>query len=682
MKTTSKIRLMLVDDHFVVRAGLAGSLALDPAIEIVAECGNGEQALPAYRQHRPDVVLMDWRLPGISGVEASAAIRAEFPAARIITLTVFEGEEDIHRAVAAGVNGYLPKTASRMELLAAIHTVHRGTQTIGNRILLGNSTAAITSLGTPTAANPALTGSGTLTKTGNGVLQLNSSGAASPFTGAINITGGSVRISGADALDGMANNRVTVAPGGAIDYQVQLTAARLDKVASLPAGAVERWSFNSPRVSTATPNTVPPGAILQIASDQTFAAGRSITLSEGSVLEPFTSASNASQIAGRYSLNTIPVILAGNVLLGHSGVLSGLPGTNGAGTATGSITGGPEIRHIGAISGLFGVTKQGADTYTLGSAGNLSTYTGLTNITGGTLRLNVTNAIKPGNDITVDSPGNPFGYFSTGAGVNVTHTGATPGLDLAGFSQTIGTLNGSGTIGNLYGTLPGVLTVAGGTFSGIISEAPALATDLNAQFGGTTALVKTGPGTLILTGVNTYSGGTTISGGVLAINSDSALGLPGSGELAIPAITNAGTGYTSVPAVTVTGGDGSGATATALMGGLTARVVLAGSGYATHPRSRFPAAAAVACGPPPCLAPEPPPAPSPPSLSRPPALVIPPFRTLPSPAVMRSRSLPPTECAASASPAAPATSPVRPSLPSPPLPPAPRLRPPLALPGC
>jgi fibronectin-binding autotransporter adhesin len=459
----------------------------------------------------------------------------------------------------------------------------RGTQTIGNRILLGNTTTAITSLGTPTAANPALTGSGTLTKTGNGVLQLNSSGAASPFTGAINITGGSVRISGADALDGMAPNRVTVAPGAAIDYQVQLSAARLDKVAVLPAGAVERWTFNSPRVSTATPSTVPPGAILQIASDQTFATGRTITLSEGSVMEPFTAASNASNLAGRYTLNTIPVILAGNAFLGRSGVLPGLSGNNGLGPATGSITGGPEIRHIGTIAGPFGITKQGADTYTLGSAGNLSTYTGLTNITGGTLRLNVTNAIKPGNDLTVDSPGNPFGYYSTGTGANVTHTGATPGFDLAGFSQTIGVLNGSGTIGNLYGTLPGVLTVASGNFTGTITEAPALATDLNAQFGGTTALVKTGPGTLVLTGANTYSGGTTISGGILAINSDAALGLPGGGTLAIPAITNAGTGYTSIPMVTVTGGDGTGGTATASMGGLTARVVLAGSGYTAAP---------------------------------------------------------------------------------------------------
>jgi DNA-binding NarL/FixJ family response regulator len=126
MKPVRKIRLMLVDDHFVVRAGLAGSLGLDPEMQIVAECGTGEEALAAYRKHQPDVVLMDWRLPGISGVEAAAQIRAEFPDACILQLTIYEGDEDIFRAAEAGVRGYLPKSVSRRELLAAIRAVHRG----------------------------------------------------------------------------------------------------------------------------------------------------------------------------------------------------------------------------------------------------------------------------------------------------------------------------------------------------------------------------------------------------------------------------------------------------------------------------------------------------------------------------------------------------------------------------
>ena len=120
------ITLMLVDDHFIVRAGLAGSLTLDPLIKVVAECDTGEEAAAAFRKHRPDVVLMDWRLPGITGVDATKAILSEFPAARVIVLTAYEGEEDIHRAVEAGVAGYLPKSVRRRELLTAIRKVHEG----------------------------------------------------------------------------------------------------------------------------------------------------------------------------------------------------------------------------------------------------------------------------------------------------------------------------------------------------------------------------------------------------------------------------------------------------------------------------------------------------------------------------------------------------------------------------
>ena len=126
MKSGETIRVMLVDDHFVVRAGLAEALTLDADIEVVAECGNGEDALVAYREYQPDVVLMDWRLPGMSGVEACAAIRKEFSAARVLSLTVYEGEEDIYRAVQAGVVGYLPKTVSRKELLSAVRSVAAG----------------------------------------------------------------------------------------------------------------------------------------------------------------------------------------------------------------------------------------------------------------------------------------------------------------------------------------------------------------------------------------------------------------------------------------------------------------------------------------------------------------------------------------------------------------------------
>ncbi len=119
---------MLVDDHFIVRQGLAGAFARDPVIKVVAECDSGLEAVEAYRELKPDVVLMDWRLPGMSGLEATRAIMTEFPEARIIALTAFEGEEDIHQAVDAGVAGYLPKSVRRGDLIAAILAVHEGNE--------------------------------------------------------------------------------------------------------------------------------------------------------------------------------------------------------------------------------------------------------------------------------------------------------------------------------------------------------------------------------------------------------------------------------------------------------------------------------------------------------------------------------------------------------------------------
>lgn len=123
---TKKITLMLVDDHFIVRTGIAGSLSLDPSIKVVAECDTGEEAAANYRKWMPDIVLMDWRLPGMNGVEATRSILDGFPKAKIIVLTACEGEEDIHRAVEAGVAGYLPKSVRRRELLTAIRKVHEG----------------------------------------------------------------------------------------------------------------------------------------------------------------------------------------------------------------------------------------------------------------------------------------------------------------------------------------------------------------------------------------------------------------------------------------------------------------------------------------------------------------------------------------------------------------------------
>lgn len=121
-----KIRLLVVDDHFVVRLGLASALNLEPDMEVVAEARTGREAVDAYARVRPDVVVMDYQLPELNGAEATAAIRAASPDARVIILSVYKGEEDVHRAVAAGAAGYLPKSSEPNELLDAIRVVHRG----------------------------------------------------------------------------------------------------------------------------------------------------------------------------------------------------------------------------------------------------------------------------------------------------------------------------------------------------------------------------------------------------------------------------------------------------------------------------------------------------------------------------------------------------------------------------
>ncbi len=125
---TPKIRLLIVDDHFVVRIGLASALNLEPDMQVIAEAKTGREAVMLYEKHRPDVVVMDYQLPELNGAEATAAIRATHPAARIIMLSVYKGEEDVHRAVQAGVAGYLPKSTEPRELVEAIRTISRGGQ--------------------------------------------------------------------------------------------------------------------------------------------------------------------------------------------------------------------------------------------------------------------------------------------------------------------------------------------------------------------------------------------------------------------------------------------------------------------------------------------------------------------------------------------------------------------------
>jgi DNA-binding NarL/FixJ family response regulator len=128
MKSSKPIRILVVDDHFMVRMGLSASLNVEPDMEVVAEAGNGNDALEAYRSHRPNLVMMDLRLPGMSGTDCTAALVHEFPDARILMLSTHSGEEEIYRALQAGARGYIVKSIIREELLRAVREVHEGRQ--------------------------------------------------------------------------------------------------------------------------------------------------------------------------------------------------------------------------------------------------------------------------------------------------------------------------------------------------------------------------------------------------------------------------------------------------------------------------------------------------------------------------------------------------------------------------
>lgn len=115
---------MLVDDHPAFRKGMAALLESEPGLKVVAETGEGTGALGLYRQHQPDVVLMDLRLPDMGGVEATIAIRKEFPEARVIVLTTFDTDEDIYRAVQSGAKSFLLKDTPEGEIAATIRATH------------------------------------------------------------------------------------------------------------------------------------------------------------------------------------------------------------------------------------------------------------------------------------------------------------------------------------------------------------------------------------------------------------------------------------------------------------------------------------------------------------------------------------------------------------------------------
>lgn len=120
------IRILVAEDHLVARVGVSTIVNMQPDMTVVAEAANGQQAVEMYREHLPDVTLLDLRMPGMGGVEAAIQIRAGFPGARMIALTTYGGDEDIRRALAAGVQAYLTKDVLHDELLKAIRAVHAG----------------------------------------------------------------------------------------------------------------------------------------------------------------------------------------------------------------------------------------------------------------------------------------------------------------------------------------------------------------------------------------------------------------------------------------------------------------------------------------------------------------------------------------------------------------------------
>jgi DNA-binding NarL/FixJ family response regulator len=128
------ISVLLADDHKVVRAGLAAILKLERDIAVVGEASNGAAAIAQYRQLRPDVVVMDLKMPGMTGWQAIGALRAEFPTAKVLVLTTLAGDEDVFRAVQSGALGYMLKDSDGEELVAAIRNTHAGLRTIPKAI--------------------------------------------------------------------------------------------------------------------------------------------------------------------------------------------------------------------------------------------------------------------------------------------------------------------------------------------------------------------------------------------------------------------------------------------------------------------------------------------------------------------------------------------------------------------
>ena len=126
MKKSEKIRILIADDHYIVRMGLVALVDTEPDMEVVAEATDGNQALELFAKYHPDLALLDLRMPGKSGIQTTMEIRKKFPLARILVLSAFDGDEDIHRALHAGAQGYVLKNTSGDKLVPALRAVAAG----------------------------------------------------------------------------------------------------------------------------------------------------------------------------------------------------------------------------------------------------------------------------------------------------------------------------------------------------------------------------------------------------------------------------------------------------------------------------------------------------------------------------------------------------------------------------
>jgi DNA-binding NarL/FixJ family response regulator len=131
---SSPIRILAVDDHPLVREGIAGLIDVQADMTLVAQAGNGREAIQQFRTHRPDVTLMDLQMPEMNGLDALIAIRSEFPEARVIMLTTYEGDVHILRALKAGAQGYLLKNTLHSDLLRTIRAVHAGKKSLSPEV--------------------------------------------------------------------------------------------------------------------------------------------------------------------------------------------------------------------------------------------------------------------------------------------------------------------------------------------------------------------------------------------------------------------------------------------------------------------------------------------------------------------------------------------------------------------